>query len=82
MKLLSLEGSHRSYLIFKAALMLDAEGNEILVGLSSNESVDYIRISYGAWNDNLPESLEDLSIFLGLHERHSDALRNATWRFL
>lgn len=82
MKLLLLEGSHRSYLIFKAALMLDAEGNEILAGLSRFESVEYVRISYGAWNGNVPESIDDLSIFLDLHERHTNALRNSTWLFL
>jgi hypothetical protein len=81
MKLLLLEGSHRSYLIDKAALMFDADGREYLVGLSSIESVMYVRISYGAFNNNLPDSLDDLSIFLDLHERHTNALRNSTWIF-
>lgn len=81
MKLLPLEGTHRAFLVFKGALMLNADGNETLVGLTMEDSVTYVRICYGAWNDNLPDSLVDLSIFLGLHERHTNALRDSTWVF-
>lgn len=81
MKLLALEGTHRAFLIFKGALILDPDGNEILAGLVREDSETYVRICYGAWNDDLPDSLADLSLFLDLHERHTNALRDSIWVF-
>lgn len=74
MKLLHLDAMYRRYLSTKGALMLDDDGNEALVGLTADESIEYL-----ATMDTLDISEKihdgaDPERLLTLYDRHVAAL--------
>jgi hypothetical protein len=79
MKLLPLDFTHRNYLLNRYALVLDGDGNETLAALSCSESLDYLVLFEYATKGVLPTSLERLSYFLAMHERHTAALPSSLW---
>jgi hypothetical protein len=79
MKLLPLDSTHRNYLIKKYALLLDREGNETLVALSREESLEYLVLFEYATKGILPTSTDEMIGFLAMHERHTAALPGFMW---
>jgi hypothetical protein len=79
MKLLPLDFTYRSYLINKYALLLDREGNETLVALSREESLEYLVFFEYATKGILPISTGRMFEFLAMHERHTAALSGSMW---
>jgi hypothetical protein len=78
---LDLDGSHRDYLHATFALTTDAEGNETLVGLTRDESVEYLCVMSGpSIGPNLRE-VEDPLRFLRLYDRHTMALNSTSTLF-
>jgi hypothetical protein len=74
MKLLPLDYVHRNYLINRYALKLDADGNEILAGLSCSESAAYLLMFDGSTKGFFPANVDDVYSFLSMHERHTNEL--------
>lgn len=74
MKLLKLDPVYRNYLVVKRALKLDANGNEILVGLSASESAEYLTMMDDISIQASLSANIDPERFVILYERHIAAL--------
>lgn len=70
---LTLEPIQRVFLQSKHALVEDENGNEVLLGLSSAESIEYLLI-FESMRSNRPVGMKS-ERFLTLYEQHIAALR-------
>lgn len=73
MKTLDLEDTYRHYLERRGALGLDVHGNEVLVGLSQTESVEYVAVTDGSISSPLSSNFPNPQRFLDLADRHEAA---------
>lgn len=74
MKLLNLDPLYRNYLVVKHGLKLDANGDEIMVGLTVFESVEYIIMMDDISTEARFSAHIDPERFVMLYERHIAAL--------
>lgn len=74
MKLLKLDPLYRNYLVVKHGLKLDAHGNEIMVGLTASESVEYLTMMNDISTEARFSAHIDPERFVTLYERHVAAL--------
>jgi hypothetical protein len=74
MKILNLYDTYRTYLENKMALDVDANGDEVLVGLNRSESIEYVDVTNGSLSDPLFTGHDNPLRFIELYERHQAAL--------
>lgn len=74
MNLLELDTSYRRYLRTRGALTLDVDGNEALVGLTADESIEYLATMNAQDISEKIRSGADPERLLSLYERHVAAL--------
>lgn len=74
MKLLSLDTTYRRWLYSRNALTFDYDLNEVFVGLTLDDSIDYAENSESPLTASRLVDVDELIRFLALHERHELAL--------
>lgn len=73
MKLLQVDAIYRHYLIDRGALVLDQYGDEVLIGSSRDESIEYVSMINA---DDIVDRIKDITDpkqLLKLYERHAAA---------
>lgn len=74
MKLLELDTTYRRYLRTKGALTFDGDGNEALVGLTADESIEYLATMNTLDISEKIRAGADPERLLTLYDRHVAAL--------